>query len=356
MLLKASEVDAPLALCVLVLIVSNGCVAKTVMTPATAPVPNVVAVFCGSPWAFDSSFSWLYDPILTPEVADCFIVVDTSPLYRSRTPCSCAISLMAWKLPLKRFAFFASSILFEISWRVMDRETILTRRSSVFLLEWRQLHSQHIQPPYRRWSHFQSKACRQSPLTLTWLCRMLRTSHSLWTRCPTLLVSWITCGQGAVYIPRPAWNNQCIVLKRLRCERHSATYEWFLVVDLLIWVVIVFSRILWDTAWYEHLSRNTGGMHTVTVASTPPAIPPAARDSSELGCCFSTCAIVSMKQRRRIQHNPLSYFLYSSWPISTKTDRGCWWSQQLAHYVGRTMCSVDWESDIIWCVSPHKQP
>lgn len=196
MLLKASEVDAPLALCVLVLIVSNGCVAKTVMTPATAPVPNVVAVFCGSPWAFDSSFSWLYDPILTPEVADCFIVVDTSPLYRSRTPCSCAISLMAWKLPLKRFAFFASSILFEISWRVMDRETILTRRSSVFLLEWRQLHSQHIQPPYRRWSHFQSKACRQSPLTLTWLCRMLRTSHSLWTRCPTLLVSWITCGQG----------------------------------------------------------------------------------------------------------------------------------------------------------------
>ena len=57
--LAASMVPAPFALCVRVLIVSNGWVAYTVTIPATAPVPNVVAEFWGRFRDLDISLSWL---------------------------------------------------------------------------------------------------------------------------------------------------------------------------------------------------------------------------------------------------------------------------------------------------------
>src|SRR5690242_9521925 len=91
--------------------VSNGCVAYTVIVPAIAPVAKVVALFWGRLFLRDVSFSTLYEPMRTAEVADCFMVVDTRPRYRPGSPCAERMDLVASNPPRKRrWLLFASSM------------------------------------------------------------------------------------------------------------------------------------------------------------------------------------------------------------------------------------------------------
>lgn len=88
MLLQASSVVAPRALCARVLMVSNGCVAYVVTIPAMHPFAKFVATLCSICLACSKSFRLLYVPIRNAVAPACFSVVPVNPRYSARMPCS----------------------------------------------------------------------------------------------------------------------------------------------------------------------------------------------------------------------------------------------------------------------------